>query len=325
MTGSGQRGHFVTRVLQVGITSFAIGLLIYLASRSLGGGLAGVLLSGMLAWFAFELALSVVRGIRRVRARVKPQHSILGGCFTAIAACGVGGLLLFFGYQLILGIILGGIAALVTHRTELPTLAQLAGLDPMPDRAGPGASSIPLLLSRRAAAIVALLCFLAGFVFAGLGTIRVLEGYSYLTDFGCTHPCGMVHGLWVQVLPDSQGDFVSRLDPVAVRLRVRFRDDVAGDKVASRNGFTLTSSPVTYLPLTDRPGCDPWPPRILHIDDNTADLTLCFAIPQPENVDFGQLVLEWAQAGATAPILLGKKSRGGVGIEINVSPSPSQP
>jgi len=324
MTVSSPRGRSATGVLQVGITVLAMGLLIYLASRSLGGGLAGVLLSGMLAWLVFELLLSVVRGIRRVRARVQPRHTTLGGCLTGIAACGVGGLLLFFGYQLILGIILGGLAALVTHRTALPTLAQLAGLDPMPDNAGPGGPPLSLLLSRRAAAIAAVVCLLAGLVLAGLGTIRVLEGYSFATDIWCAHPCGMVDGMWVQVLPDSQGNFVARLDPAAVRLRVRFWNDVAGDKVASRSAFKLTIPPAIYQPLTDRPGCDPWPPRTLHLDNSTRDLTLCFAVPLSENVDLGQLVLEWMQAGGTAPILLRKQPRSGMGIQINVSPSPSQ-
>jgi hypothetical protein len=99
---------------------------------------------------------------------------------------------------------------------------------------------------------------------------------------------------------------------------------LAGDKMASRSAFTLTDPPATYQQLTDRPGCDPWPPRTLHLDNSTGDLTLCFAIPQSENVDFGQLILESAQAGGTAPILLRKQPRSGMGIEINVSPSPSQ-
>ena len=320
MIGASRGGHFASRVLKVGVVALAIGLLIYLASRSSGGGVAGILLSAMLAWFAFELALSVVGGIWRMRKRVQGRHTILGGCLTGLAACGVGGLLLFFGYQVLLGIILGGLAVLITHRTALPTLAQLAGLEPMPDD---GAPSTPLLLSRRAAAVGALACLLAGLAFAGLGTFRVLEDYSFATDIWCTHPCGMMHGLWVQVLPDPQGAFVARLDAQAVQLRVHFWNDVAGDRVADRSAFTLTIPPLIYPPLTDRPGCDPWPPRILHLDDRTGDLALCFAVPQSDNVDFGQLVLNWSQVGGTAPILLRKQPRSGMAIAINVTPTPS--
>jgi hypothetical protein len=318
-------------VLQVGIAALAIGLLTLLASRMVNGGVAGILLSGLFSWFVFDLALSVVRSIWTVGTRVERRHAILGGCLVAIAGCGVAGLLLFFGYQLILGVILGAVASLVTNRTSLPTLGQLIGIDPMPS----GAPSMLNFLPRPAAALLALLCVVAGIVFAGLGTFRVLEGYSDATDLYCAHPCGMVNGLWVQVMPDSQGNSVARLDPVAIRLRVRFWDDVAGSKTVIQNTFTLKNPPAVYKPLTDRPGCEPWPSRTLHMDGSTGVLTVCFAIPQSENVDFDQLVLEWAPASSTAPgggmapILMGKKSRTGMSIDININtgptPSPSPP
>ncbi len=326
-----QRAHFNRRVLLVGIAVLAIGLLTLLASRSVGGGVAGVLLLGFLAWVVFDLALSVVRGIWSVGTRVERRHSILGGCLVAIAACGVSGLLLFFGYQLILGVIIGLVASVVTNRTSLPTLGQLAGIEPMPDSAG-GASMLNLL-PRRAAALLALLCVLAGIAFAGFGTFRALV--SDATDLFCAHPCGMVNGLWVQVLPDSQGRTVARLDSAAVQLRVRFWDDVASSKTVNQNTFTLKNPPAVYAPLADRPGCHPWPSRTLHLDETTGVLTVCFAIPQSENVDFDQLVLEWAPASSTAPgggmapILLGKKPRTGVSFNIEFnsgySPSPSPP
>ncbi len=298
-----QRAHFNRRVLLVGIAVLAIGLLTLLASRSVGGGVAGVLLLGFLAWVVFDLALSVVRGIWSVGTRVERRHSILGGCLVAIAACGVGGLLLFFGYQLILGVIFGLVASVVTNRTSLP--------------------------------ILALVCVLAGIASAGFGTFRALEGVSDATDLFCAHPCGMVNGLWVQVMPDSQGRTVARLDSAAVQLRVRFWDDVASSKTVNQNTFTLKNPPAVYAPLADRPGCHPWPSRTLHLDESTGVLTVCFAIPQSENVDFDQLVLEWAPASSTAPgggmapILLGKKPRTGVSFNIEFnsgySPSPSPP
>ena len=171
-----QPGRFDSRVLKVGIATLAIGTLIYFASRSVGGGLAGVVLSTVFSWLVFDLALSVVRGIWHVRTRVEPRHAILGGCLTAMAACCGGGLLLFFGYQLILGLILGGIASLVTNRTQLPTLAQLAGLDVMPTTAG--GPSISQFLPRPVAALLALICVLAGGVLAGLGTVRSVENVT---------------------------------------------------------------------------------------------------------------------------------------------------
>jgi hypothetical protein len=321
-TGS-KPGRFNARVLQAGITVLVIGLLILLSSRSVGGGVAGILLSGTLSWFAFELAQSVVRDIWRVRTRVEPHHTILGGCLTAIAACGAGGLLLFFGHQLVVGVILGVVASVVTHQTRLPTLAQVTGLDPTPDTAG--GPSFSKLLPRSVAATVALLCMLAGIVFAGLGTVRGLEAYSQATDLRCAHPCGMVNGLWVQVLPNSQGDFVYRRDPATVGLQVRVWDDVAGDKLVSRAAFTLTYPPVTYEQSTSSQGCDAWPSRTLHLDDTTGTLTLCFAAPQSQIGDIDQLVLEWAPEGGKVPILLGKKARPdwGIAFSTEFSPSPS--
>jgi hypothetical protein len=322
-------GHFNTRVLKVGIAALAIGLLALLASRSVGGGVAGILLSGFLAWVVFDLALSVVRGIWGVSQRVEPRHTFLGGCLVAITSCGIGGLILFFGYQLILGVIFGLVASVVTNRTSLPTLRQLVGIEPMPD--GAGGPSMLNFLPRRAAALLALLCVLAGIAFAGFGTFRALEGYSDATDLFCAHPCGMVNGLWVQVMPDSYGHTVARLDPAAVQLRVRFWDDVAGSKTVNQNTFTLKNPPAVYAPLTDRPGCDPWPSRTLHLDESTGVLTVCFAIPQSENVDFDQLVLEWAPASSTAPgggmapILMGKKSRTGVSLNIDINTGPTPP
>src|ERR1700730_352961 len=303
-------------MLQVGVAALEIGALIFFASRNLNGGWAVILLSALISWFAFELALSVVRGIRRVRTRVQPRHTILGGCLTVVAACGLGGLVLFFGQQLILGVVLGGVAALLTDRTRLPTLAQMGGLDLMPDPAGAKRPSMWVLPSRPVAALIALSCLLFGIALGGLGTFRILEGYSYATDTACAHPCGMVHGLWVQVLPDAHGDFVTRLDSAEIKVRERFSDDVAGGKIASRSGFTVTNLPAIYQQMADRQGCDAWAPRVLHLGDSTGDLTICFAIPQSQEPDISQLILDWAEAGVTAPILLGKKARSGVGIDM---------
>ncbi len=282
----------------------AIGALIYLASRSVGGGWAGTLLSGLFAWLAFDLTLSFVRGVGRVQARIQPRHAVFGGCLAVIAACAAGGLALFFGQQLLIGVILGGVAAVFTHRTRLSTL-------------GPVGGSMPLRFPGPAAALAALLCLLAGLVLGGLGSLRVLEGYSYATDIGCTHPCGMVHGMWVRVIPNTRGDFVTWLDPDAVQIRLRFRDDVAGDRIASRSAFVASLPPEIYPQVADRQGCEAWAPRLLHLGDSTGDLTLCVTIPQSQDVDVSQLVLDWAEGGVTAPILLGKEARPGLGIDVN--------
>lgn len=315
-----------TTPIKIGAAGLAIGLLIYFAARSTGGGLAGIFLGALLTWFAFEAALLPVRAIWRARQEVNPSHAILGGCLTLLTVCGVGGLWAAFGSQLLIGVLLGGGVAFLNHRGGLITLPRLIGLDRMPAPAGT-ASPVQMPLTQHVwlMAVLGLVCLVAGYVFAGLGAVRSLESYSFLTDTGCSHPCGMVHGLWVQVMPDSQGNFVASVDPGAVRLRVRFWNDEAGGRVANRSDFTVTNRPSIYHPVTDRPGCDAWPTRTLHIDDNTGTLPLCFAVTGSDNLSPDQLVLEWSLQGVTAPILLGKQPRAGLGIDIGTTPSPSAP
>lgn len=315
-----------TAPLKGGAAGLVIGLLIYFAARSAGGGLAGIFLGALLAWFAFEAALLPVRAIWRARQEVKASHAVLGGCLTLLTVCGVGGLWLLFGSQLLIGVVLGGGLAFLNQRAGLITLTRLIGMDRMPAPAGTAAPvQMPLTEHVWLMAVVGLVGLVAGLGFAGLGAVRTLESYSFLTDIGCAHPCGMVHGLWVQVMPDSQGNVVARLDPGAVRVGVRFWNDEAGGRVANRSDFTVTNRPSIYYPVTDRPGCDPWPARTLHIDENTGTMALCFAVTGLDNANPDKLVLEWALEGVTAPILLGKQSRGGMGIDIGSTPSPSSP
>jgi hypothetical protein len=322
-----------TASLKVGAAGLVIGLLIFFAARSAGGGLAGILLGALLAWFGFEVAFLPVRGIWGARQRVRARHATIGGCLTVLTVCGIGGLWVLFGTQLLIGAALGAGLAILNSRVSLLTLPRLIGLDIMPAPAGT-AAPVQMLSKQHVwlMAVVGLLCLMAGYVFAGLGAVRTLESYAYLTDIGCIHPCGMVHGLWVQVMPDSQGNFVARLDPGAARLRVRFWNDEVGDRVASRDDFTVTNrtdfamtGPSIYYPVTDRPGCDAWPARTLHLDDSTGTLALCFAVTGSDNASPDKLVLEWALEGVDAPILLGKQSRDGMGIDIGSSPSPSSP
>ena len=320
-----------TASLKIGAAGLVIGVLIFFAARSAGGGLAGLVLGALLAWFGFEVAFLPVRGIWRARQRVTPRHATIGGCLTVLTVCGVGGLWFLFGTQLIIGAVLGAGLAIMNSRVSLLTLPRLIGLDIMPAPAGTAAPVQRLATpSVWLMAVAGLVCLMAGYVFAGLGAVRTLESYSFLTDIGCTHPCGMVHGLWVQVIPDSQGNFVARLDSGSARLNVRFWNDEVGGRVASRDDFTMTNridyamtSPSIYYPLTDRPGCDAWPARTLHLDDNTGTMALCFAVTGADNASPEKLVLEWTLEGVTAPILLGKTTRDGMGIDIGSSPSPS--
>ena len=303
--------HLVGRILQVGATVLAIGVLVYFASRSINGGVAGILLSSLLSWIAFSIALRVVRGMWRESQRIEARHAILGGCLMAIAICAIGGFLVIFGYQLLLGVIFGGLAAILNARASTVTWRELFGLEPAPTPAPDAAASTAQPRSVWAgplgvagAAMVALACVAAGIYFGGLGTFRALEGVSSLTDYFCTPPCAGVDGLCMQVIPEPDGRFVSMPDPATIEVRMSFRDDVAGDRVATPADFALTSPGTTYQQdVGGRPECGRWQVS-LHLDDRTGMRAVCFSVPSGVSVNPEQLVLTWTASGGTAIIPL---------------------
>src|SRR4029077_1719726 len=121
---------------KVGAAGLVIGLLIFFAARSAGGGLAGILLGAVVAWIGYEVAFLPVRGMWRARQRVMPRHASIGGCLGVLTLCGVGGLWFLFGTQLLVGLALGVGLAILNSRVSLLTLPRLIGLDIMPAPAG---------------------------------------------------------------------------------------------------------------------------------------------------------------------------------------------
>jgi hypothetical protein len=301
----------VARILLVGATVLAIGVLVDFASRSVNGGVAGILLLSILSWIAFSVALRVVRGMWRASQRIEARHAILGGCLMAISICAIGGFLVVFGYQLLLGVFFGGLAAILNARASTVTTRELFGLEPAPTPAPDAAASGAQLRSVWAgplgvagAALVALVCVAAGLYFGGLGTFRALEGVSSLTDYFCTPPCAGVDGLWMQVIPQPDGRFVAMPDSATIELRMTFRNDVAGDRVPTPADFALTSAETTYQQnVGGRPECGRW--RVsLHLDERTGVRALCFAVPAGASVNPEQLILTWTAPGGTAIIPL---------------------
>ena len=296
-------GRLAGRLLRVGAVVLAIGVLIYFAARSESGGLAGILLSGLLASITVGTALMVVKGTWRESERLRPRHAVLSGCLTAVALCGSGGVFLCFGNQLLLGSIVGIFAAFMNDRQGWISWQQVIGIDPelpsLPGTppapqpwsplGGPGATA--------AAATLTVVLLVVGIFFGALGTIRAVEGVSAIADFGCTAPCGLMHGLWVQVLPDAHGKVVSQ-DGSTIQLRLAFRDDAPGQRVTSSSNFTLSDSKATYS------GCGSWT-LTTHIDDTTGTKNMCFSVPPEATVDPSQLVLKWSAFGAEVMIPLG--------------------
>lgn len=310
--GTSRQGRAAAGVLQVGVTVLAVGVLMYFATRSAGGGIAGILLSGLVSWIAFAAALRVVRGLWRESQRIKARHAILGGCVTAVALCALGGFLLLFGSQLLIGIVLGGFAAIFQDRAGSVSLRQLAGLDPnVAPAADPAASADPPVtvwagpLGVAAAAVVALVCVVVGIFFVGLATIRAVEGVGNFTDYFCSRPCAVVHGLWVHVVPNSDGQLVALADPATIEVQVTFSEDLPSDPVATAADFALTAGPSTYQQSLSRPECALWQVRV-HMDEKTGVHTVCFSIPTGVSVDPDKLVLSWTPFfGETAMIPLG--------------------
>jgi hypothetical protein len=307
-----RHGTVAGRLLQVGLTVLAIGVLMYFATRSAGGGIAGILLSALVSWIAFAAGLRVVRGLWRQSQRIRARHAILGGCVTAVALCALGGFLLLFGSQLSIGIFVGGFAAIFQDRAGSVSLRQLAGLDPnVAPAADPAASAAPPVtvwagpLGVAGAAVLALVCVVVGILFMGLATIRAVEGTGNFTDFFCSRPCAVVKGLWVHVIPDSDGQFVATPDPATIEVRVTFGEDLPSDPVATATDFVLTGPTSTFEQSLSRPECALWQVR-LHMDEKTGVYAICFSIPTGVRVDPGQLLLSWTPFfGQTAEIPLG--------------------
>jgi hypothetical protein len=319
-TGRGRQGWLLNAFLYVGVTVLVLGVLIYLAARSFGGGLAGSLILALISWPFFEGAWSLVTRIWRFWVRVTPRHQYIGGCLGLILICMVGGFLWVAGGWAILGLSAGALVTYVNRRTGLVPWPKIVGLQPtsQPARQATAASEREIMTKLLAGGA----CLLVGVVAGGLGTARFLEAYSVATDYGCAHPCGMVDGLWVEVTHDSRGKVVTVLDPETIRLQVQFRDDTPGDKTIQRSDFSLINTDRTYPQRADRPGCTPWEPQAIRLDGSTGNLPVCFAISQADNVDFSKLVLRWTQQERTVDISLGAPKPTGY-TEMGNTPTPS--
>jgi hypothetical protein len=307
-------GWWANLSLRVGIWVLALGVLVYFASRATGGGIAGILLSALVGWGAFEFAILPVRAARRAGETLGPRHAFVGGCLTLASLCGTGGIFFMFGSGMILGWIIGPVVAVLSHRTEviepLRSLGLGAVLPAAPSAAQPASPPFQLPGPRWALAVVGLVALLGGLTFMGFGAVRSLEAFSVLTDV-CQKPCAMVHGVWLNVVPGADGSVVSRLDPQGLRLQVRIRDDVADPNTVQRDNFTLELPPATYPPVTDRAGCPAWQSETLRIDQTTGVLALCFAVPE-SNADLNQLILDWRLPGVSTQISLDKAASIGV-------------
>ena len=306
---SGFAGLIVNFLFRVGVFGLAVGLLAFLAARMVGGGWAGIVLLSLVSWPLFEAAWATLRGLAHAERRVGPQHPIVGGCLGLILLCGGGGFLVCFGSQVIIGLLAGAALTVVNQRNSYVDFPQLLGLAPTPSSVSRPLDQTSRALLPFAKIGAGLIALAVGLVFLGFGTYRYLEANSIYTDYGCTHPCALVHGLWVQVVPDPGGNEVTRVDPSTVRLSLRFWDDAPGDKTIRPSDFTLKTSETSYQRVVGSAACDAWTPRTIAIDGNVSGLTLCFTVPAA--VDSSRLMLDWTPPGGTAEIWLGQVHESG--------------
>lgn len=294
------QGRFTERSLRVGATVFAIGILAFFAARSVNGGLAGILLVGLITWIPVATALAVVKGSWHKSQEMQTRNGLVSGCLALVALCGAGGVVFCFGEQLLIAALVGGVAAYVNHRQGWIDWRRLVGIAPNPTPSPdapappPAWSVLEIAPARTGGVVLALILVVAGVFLGSLGAIRAMELGALGGDFACTAPCGVQYGLWVQVVPDAQGRLVSQPDPGVVELRLSFRDDEPGVKRVSSGDFTLTGPDpnVTYQASASRPGCGGWALH-LQLDDAGKMAQLCFSVPPGAEADPAQLLLNW--------------------------------
>jgi hypothetical protein len=248
---------------------------------------------------------------------------------TGVALCGTGGVVFCFGNQLLLGALVGGVAAYLNHRqgwidwrgfvgaspapvsppsgfagqtppSALDALNQPVEVAPAPtpQASAPAWQVAPLALDaapiRAGVVALAIALLVGGVFFWGAGTFRSLEGFAAASNFGCAAPCGLERGVWVQVMPDSTGNLAAQ--PVAglVEVRLNFHDDAPGVRDVNRDEFSLSGPDpkVKYVAALERRECSAWTLR-LQLDDAGKMATVCFAASAETRADPSQLTVNW--------------------------------
>jgi len=119
-------GHLFT----LGVYVFVFGALAYLAFLK-QGGIAGELFVAYASSIPLTVALQTVVEIGWARQKLSAHH-VIAGCVSAVLACGLGGLLLLFGQQIVVGFIGSALVVWVTRYSSAasflkpPTLADVS-------------------------------------------------------------------------------------------------------------------------------------------------------------------------------------------------------
>lgn len=162
-------GHILT----VGIYVFIFGALAYLTFLA-QGGIPGQLLLIYVGSVPVAIAIGTVREIARAKQRLAAHH-VVAGCLNLMLLCGVGGIWLAFGRQLILTI-LGSLV--VVWLTRYSPVSQFVSPPNLADVAGS-----PPLLENRSVQTLATLALAMALLVGGVG-LTVLAVFSQIVRPG---------------------------------------------------------------------------------------------------------------------------------------------
>lgn len=138
LTTAPSHRSFAGHLLVMGAYVFIFGALAYLAFLG-QGGIPGQLLLIYVSYMPLALAVGTVTEIARAKQRVAAHH-VIAGCLNAVLLCGVGGIWLAFGRQLIVTLLGSMFLVWLTRFSpaagflRFPSLGDVAGSAPSPER-----------------------------------------------------------------------------------------------------------------------------------------------------------------------------------------------
>jgi len=161
---------FAGHIFTIGVYVFIFGALAYLTFLN-QGGIPGQLLLIYVSSAPLAIAIGTVVEIARARQRLAAHH-VIGGCLNAMLLCGVGGIWVFFGRQLIVTLIGSLVLVWLTRYSPAAQFLQPPSLADV-------ASSTPRLENRTARTLAtlagALALLVGGIGLTGLAVFNQME------------------------------------------------------------------------------------------------------------------------------------------------------
>lgn len=128
---------FAGHILVIGVYVFIFGVLAYLTFLA-QGGIPGQLLLIYVSALPLAMAIGTVAAIARAKQQLAAHH-VVAGCLNAVLVCGVGGIWIAFGRQLIVTLLGSLLVVWLTRYSpaadflKLPNLTDFAGSAALPE------------------------------------------------------------------------------------------------------------------------------------------------------------------------------------------------